>query len=97
VKTKQEQGDTPLNIFTFQIEDDLFAELKEACKTMGITPEEGLEKAVERDLDINDYDAHPTPEARRLLAMITAEAEKAKTEDKARIKEERKDLIRRIK
>jgi hypothetical protein len=86
-----------LNTFTFHIEDDLFAKLEEVCKRMGVTIEDGLKKAVERDLDINDYDAPPTPEAQRLLAMIMAEAEKAKAEDKAKIKEERKDLMRRIK
>jgi antitoxin component of RelBE/YafQ-DinJ toxin-antitoxin module len=86
-----------LGTFTFQIDDNLFSEIEKVCETIGITPEEGLAKAVEHSLDTGDYDRPTTSSEQRLLAMIMGEASKWEAEEKARIKEERKDLIRRVK
>jgi antitoxin component of RelBE/YafQ-DinJ toxin-antitoxin module len=86
-----------LKTFAIKIDDSLFAELEEVCKRMGVTPEEGLAKAVEYDLDTSDYDRATTPAEQRLIAMIMDGAKKWKAEEKARIKEERKNVIRRVK
>jgi antitoxin component of RelBE/YafQ-DinJ toxin-antitoxin module len=86
-----------LNTFTIKIDDNLFSEIEEVCKTIGITPEEGLTKAVEHSLNTGDYDRPTTPAEQRLLAMIMGEANKWEAEEKSRIKEERKDIIRRVK
>jgi metal-responsive CopG/Arc/MetJ family transcriptional regulator len=86
-----------LGTFAFKIDDNLFAELEKACKTMGITTEEGLKKAIRHILNTDNDDQVKTPAEQRLLAMIMAEAREAKREDKARIKAERKGLIRAVK